>query len=760
MSFVRNAEHLIILSDVGSGYLNRVHLLLSFKRPPHLFTAELDKFTRQLLTRKYPELPNDLPKQSGFEPFRRNADAIKAALADFSLTIVDCLAWIESAWTALQAVASEPQLRVDLAINPDLCHFFFTLLTRYVQLHLLLAQLDAPQVNLLGYYLAAFLPTPAAAFLSSPSNTSVIIPPSALDPDYLRTSSYFNTHNRTPLKQLQQGFTSISVTIGNALCLPSLSNLIFDYAKVKTYTDRKLFTLDPRTNTLLHPSNDAKYADLIHLDRVRQYVIYAFLVCPGELIRPGAVEMLKVALMSDVVVVLHRDVVLNVAKEYGELFESYTKGKLKKHKKTLKEATGDTQQTLLQHAELRILLQLQGLALLPVFQDNPHALSPKLSMLFALMHACKEEVVWYVRHLGFHVLSKVIKEREKALFDDHVSPLIYLITELLALIDRNRDAIQTYYLAYMQGADMQALLSLLQPLTPQLDPVIRQLFDNICNALDGRSISDSFETVRLNWYRASIGLSSGRGKVDAASVAKVSTVMNTLMAHSRHVDCLDTQMRAHGSFAALYWYREEMQQCFKLSLQGKDGQQAYSLAYVKTLHSALHNVHRLCPEEQIPIGRDIVNTADALLKALTAKLEGYAEFIGREVAVLRQQTTPSQLMVRLASKSNLAPGYESVWENRKGVAGLRMSKAGVADVLASVEDEGGDGIVVYNVRVYAREYIIDMIAANLKRKLKQLCFEGAVMQKSADLIHHTPSRHWKEHGTDCPVRCVLCAGLR
>ena len=733
MSFVRNAEHLIILGDVGSGYLNRVHLLLSFKRPPHLFTTELDKFTRSLLTRRYPELPNDLPKQSGFEPFRRNSDAIKTALSDYALTLVDCLAWLEAAWGALQAVASDPQLRFDLSINPDITHFFFTLLTRYVQLHLLIAQLDSPQVNLLGYYLASFLPSGGASYLSSPSNQSVIIPPSALDPDYLRTSSHFNTHGKTPLKQLQQDFTSISVTIGNALCLPSVSNLVFDYSKVRTYQERKVFTLDA-SNTLLHPSNDAKYADLINLDRVRQYVVYGFLVCPGELIRPGAVEMLKVALMHDVVVPLHRDVVLNVAKEYGELFENYTKGKLKKHKKTLKEATGDQQATLLFHAELRILLQLQGLALLPVLQDNPHALSPKLSLVLALLHACKEEVVWYVRHLGFHVFNaKVVKEREKVLFDDHVSPLIYLITELLALIDRNREAIQTYYLQYMQGLDLHSLLALVQPLTPQLDPVVRQLFDNICNALDGRSIADNFETVRLNWYRASIGLSSGKGKVDPATVAKVSAAMNTLVAHSRHVDCLDTEMRAHGSFASLYWYKEEVQQCFQQSLQGKDGQQAYSLSYVKTLHSALHNVHRLCPEEQNPIGRDIVSLADSLLKALTAKLEDYAEFIGREVAVLRQQTTPSQLMVRLASKSNLAPGYESIWENRKGVAGLRLSKAGVADVLASVEDEGDDGIVVYNVRVYAREYIVDMIATNLKRKLRQLCFDGPTMQKSVKM---------------------------
>ena len=636
--FARNAERLIILGDLGTGYLNRLHSLLSFKRPPVLFTTELDKFTKNLFTRKFPELPSDLPKQSGFDAFRRNADAVRASLVDYALTLADCLTWLDAAWVSLQTLASPADVLFDLSVNSEVTHYFFTLVTRFVQVHLLIAQLDTPQHNLCGYYYALYVLKANPSALSSQSNAAVTVPPSELDADYLRLATYLNATGRAPLRQLQGDFTTISVTIGNALCSPSFSNPVYAYSKLKSYSEHKLFTLDA-SHSLLHPATDVRYADLLNVDRIRQYIVYGFLVCPGELSRPGALELLKVALLNDLIIPLHRDVALNVQKEYGELFDGYSKGKftLKKHKKTLKEATGDQSSTLLFHAELRILLQQQASVLLPVYQDNPHVLAPKLQQVLALMHACKEEVVWYIRHLGFHVLfSKSVKEREKALFDDHLSPLVHTITELTALIDRHRDAIQSYYLAHMQGLDLDLLLAALQPVAslPGLDQTLRALFDSICNSIGDRAITDNFESVRLNWqalahtrthshntvahqlhsltlpsyrcfcsirYRASTGMSSAKaGGVGAAAAAKISAAMNALVAHSRHVDCLDTELRAHGSFALLYWYKEEVQTCFRQALNGKDGQHAYALSYVKTPASPPSTTCTACAPKSCP----------------------------------------------------------------------------------------------------------------------------------------------------------------
>ena len=126
--------------------------------------------------------------------------------------------------------------------------------------------------------------------------------------------------------------------------------------------------------------------------------------------------------------------------------------------------------------------------------------------------------------------------------------------------------------------------------------------------------------------------------------------------------------------------------------------------------------------------------ADVFLRQLTAKAEEYCDFIAREVLVMRQQTTPSQLMQRIGNKNGLTPGYESVWENRKGVGGLRVCKAGLADLLTAIEDEGEEGIVVYNVRVFPREYVVEMVSANLKRRLKALVFEGGALQKPAVML--------------------------
>ena len=733
--FARNAERLIILSDAGLGLLNRLHCALSFRRPAAVFPADIDKFSRSLTTRRFPELPTDLPKASGFEGFRRHADVIRASLLEYVETLVDCLRWAEEAWQTLELLANSlSELSLAMTGNAELTHHYFSLMLRYAQLHLMIAQLDAPQHNVCTYYYAAYLLTASAAALSSTQSQTITVPVSSLSPDYAKLAAHLNRHGKSPLRTLQSDFTSISVNIGNALCSASFSSPVFTFSKLKSYSDLKLFTLDA-SNTLLTQATEAKYAELMSVDRVRQYVLYGFLLCPGELPRPGALELLKAVLQHDVVVPLHRDVPLQFGREYGELFDSYTKGKftLKKHKKTLKEATGDQHSILTFHAELRILLQQYGAVWLQLMRDSPHALPVKLNAVLALVHVMRDEVVWYVRHLGLHVLQKLTKEREKILFDDHVSPLVFYSTAILALLDRNREDIAAYYLQLMQGMDSDMLLAAAAAL-PQLDPLCRQLLDNICNSLQSGSVNDSFEPLRLNWCRVSCCLSSAHAGVSAPVQARLNTVMNGVASHSRHVDALDAELKAHGSFSALYWHRDEMLVCFKRCLAGKESQPAYALSFVKTLHSALHNVHRLCPEELPDIGREIVSTADTWLRLLTAAVEEAADFINKETTVLRQQTCSSQLIARVSGGKGAAvlqPGYESVWENRRALAGLRMSRDCVSDVLSSVEDEDGDGIVVFNVRVYAREYLLDMIALHLKRRLRASCFDGQLLQKSA-----------------------------
>ena len=409
---------------------------------------------------------------------------------------------------------------------------------------------------------------------------------------------------------------------------------------------------------------------------------------------------------------------------------------MKKHKKTFKEATTDSTSALSFHAELRIILQQTASVLLPLFTDAPHALCPRLMQVLAFVHVCREEVVWWVRHAGLHgQYYKAPREKERSLFvEDHVSPLLHACVRLLALIEENREDIQRYYLGCMEGLDLDQLLAACTALPAKLDPTLTQLLNYICNALDGRETTDSFEAVRLNWYRASAGLSSPHVGVSAAVGAKISAAMNALVSHSRHVDCLDAEMKSQGSFMTLYWYREEVTALYKRCLAGTQGQPAYALSYVRSLHSSLHNVHRLCGEEQAIIGQSIVQTADQWLKLLCSRLEEHAEYIGRELSLLRQQTHSTQLIQRQGSNSALMPGFESVWDNRRMLGGLRINRVGVSDLLSVVEEEGQAGIICFNVRLFTREYVLDMVGSYLKRKMKQLCFDGQTLQKPTIIL--------------------------
>ena len=73
-------------------------------------------------------------------------------------------------------------------------------------------------------------------------------------------------------------------------------------------------TITSLSTQLLVPCKESVYVELIGVERVRQYVLYGFLVCPGELQRPGSIELLQQVISWDVVMPLYRDVVLNVGK--------------------------------------------------------------------------------------------------------------------------------------------------------------------------------------------------------------------------------------------------------------------------------------------------------------------------------------------------------------------------------------------------------------------------------------------------------------
>ena len=335
MTFTRNAERLLILGDVGLGLLSRLHLLISYRRPATPFTPDIDKFVKNLLTKRFPDLPTDLPKQSGFDAFRRSADAIKTCTYEYVATLVDCMGWIAEAWAVLEETGNAVG-EFSLTVNSDITHFYFTLLTRFVQLHLLIAQLDTPQHQILAHYYAAYLLVAPPAAISAQSSQAIVTSPTSLDADYTRLASHLNKYSRQPLKALQAYFTSLSLLIGNALCSSSFSSPVYTYSKLKAYTDSKLFAIDTATTTslstaLLTPCKEPLYAELIGLPRVREYVLYGFLVCPGELQRPGAIELLQQVLQWDVVVPLYRDVVLNVGREYGDLFDNYSKAREQLH---------------------------------------------------------------------------------------------------------------------------------------------------------------------------------------------------------------------------------------------------------------------------------------------------------------------------------------------------------------------------------------------------------------------------------------------
>jgi len=753
------AEKLIILKDVGLGLMCRIHSLINSSDNSTLTNwltiLESDRMVKDFsnnLIKKFPDIPPDIPGKplKGFNEFKDRATEIKTALEDSYRTFLDVVIFKKEAWSVIVKCSNE-LLVLSYQINNDLMSDFLCVLTQYVKLHILVTRVEHRKLMVASY---------AKAYHYSAGNS---------EPKYNLVADLFVQYDTKFFRKLQDDCKEISDRVGDTLA--EFWEPINKWSQKANLVKAKVFSVLESPESITKLQNEDDHYLLMQYNNMREWVLYGFLVCPLGLEKRSfpkkkkekerlslALELLQRCLSDVFVITVFRDVKLNIHKEYETLF-SYFKGpkpKTKKEKqfnlskyksKVLGRAREDWKGCLQRHADLRTYLRVEMETLTTFFTEFPAVLCPKFQMVLALMHMSRDEILWYFLHDPNTVPHKLNQKKYEHYEDTSIAELIHLTLKLIDLVRKYTDQIAMYYMGYLIDKDTphaQEVVDQFISVSDTLSSRDRELIVYLMSTLKGAK-PENFESVRLNWYRISASISNANSGISGASkkTKDISQVMTQIVHRSRNVDCIDTQLRTHGSFQQLYYYRGNLGTKTSASAKWENSftvfdclqetmkpsskyDPTYCMALLKIFVSALDNVHRLCPEEHSQIANQMKKMGDGFLNYIVKEgvETSIRTLIKSSTGWLRKQVSHEKVIQRMElalvevrdgeeKKELPVPGSESEWKFRKQPRMIEMeiSRNFIAQVCGSFAEN--DVLHLANIEFIPREYLIASASVNI-----------------------------------------------
>ena len=259
---------------------------------------------------------------------------------------------------------------------------YFDLFVKYIKVQLIVSHIKKP-----SYYLSAY----AKAYECINGSN---------EPNLQRLSNYLKLYYDTPLLSIRNQTQKISDNIGNALL--QFTELMIFKSNSEYFLNKNTFDILYNQKNMHLPINESFYSQLMDVNTFRTWVLYIFLVCPTILQRDQAKTLLTYSLKQDFVIPIHRDIVLTPCEKYANLFDTFKLNSfnLKKHKKCVKDAYNDYENTLKSHHKMRTFLRVTCSSLYEFFTEFNAAIAPKILMILAIIRLGRDEVLWYFRHLN------------------------------------------------------------------------------------------------------------------------------------------------------------------------------------------------------------------------------------------------------------------------------------------------------------------------------------------------------------------------
>ncbi|KAK3040700.1 hypothetical protein RJ639_028396 [Escallonia herrerae] len=382
-----------------------------------------------------------------------------------------------------------------------------------------------------------------------------------------------------PLKGLHEDLNFVSPRIGEVL--EAVSPIIFLSADTrKLRNEGFLSPFHPRYPEILtNSAHPMRAEDLLNVTSYREWVLFGYLVCPGELLRVSSIDIALVVLKEHIVLTLFRDEVSSngypfkcawswftilrlVDVQYISLHEDYQlyvlprileSKKLAKSGRT-RQKEGDMEYSLAKqvakmirevhdqallscdtiHRERRTLLKQEIGRMVLFFTDQPSLLAPNIQMVFSALGLAQSEVLWYFQHVGISS-SKSKATRILPANIDPTDPTIGFLLDgmdrLCSLVRKYIAAIRGYVLSYLSSCAgrIRFLLGTPGMVALDLDTTLKGLFQKIVQHLEnipkpqGENISAitcDLSGLRKDWLSVLMIVTSARSSINIRHLEK------------------------------------------------------------------------------------------------------------------------------------------------------------------------------------------------------------------------------------------------
>ena len=223
----------------------------------------------------------------------------------------------------------------------------------------------------------------------------------------------------------------------------------------------------------------------------------------------------------------------------------------------IRDAKNDIATAIQHHQQVRTTLRTDCELLLSLLSSHPSAIIPHTQRALAFIHLARTEIVWFVKHINS---APQQRNNTTAQADESVSVLLHGVMSLSELMIRSKKLIAAYYRDCIDGVDSAQMRVALDKLlnSNQVNPTLRTQLEALASSLS-RSVDESFESIRLNWYRLYTLINNHPPAGLPANITHpLSLTMMTVIAHSRHVDSLEVEIKTHSSFQQLCWAKQEL----------------------------------------------------------------------------------------------------------------------------------------------------------------------------------------------------------
>ncbi len=676
--------------------------------------------TLQKLGESFPKFSEKLTKDKGMDLFSKRATELSTALHSYYYTFVDVLRFNDKAIDVLVRGARE-LTGLDLTTAPELTASYLNLLTVFIKLQLILSRsFETAKCHIPSYARAHHL-------VSGNSETH-----------YALIAQYVADFAK-PLEFLRNDARLAPVGTFVGRTLMSFSLLVAQLSDRVSYVRHGTFNVVDKPEDVVSQRGEATHKNILFLSHIREWILWSYMLFPAELAVDGAVDVLAVALADAFFLPVHRDEQFDVHAELETLFDDFqikaTKFKLSKHKKILKDAINDYEKTQTAHVELRRFLCSELQSVTALFRLAPQVVGPKLMLALALLRISRDEVMWYIRHIGckpYRASSKLVIGH-----DPYGLELLHRVMLLSDLISENKRHVETFHReALAETARQYVAMKDVFVKACSLSPALGKLLESIAYGLAGALTSPSFEALRLNIMRMSTALAYTQSGIPAAAGGPLATLLNQAVVHSRAADSLSKLVETHASFKNLHWFSTTVQAEFEAALPASPSS-VHTFSLVRTYAHATQNVHRVCPEELQLIGDTSAIAADQALRKVVAVAVSWVSELASDQNALRGSLNPSAAGYRLEHTGIPMPGVESQPGGRTAHLKLSRQVKALGELAGAVLQSLS--LVIFQYEFSPRQYLITGLQHAIRMVLRKLCVQttGAVGIQRPSLVLHS-----------------------